>query len=174
VCSAWPWPLALSWPAGSPVGGHNLSTRLKQQEHLRPGCILIDVRPYTEQAFEIVRTHSALSETNPNYFLLSRLVRENQDHRSDKAEILQPCDPETWFSSPFPVGPSSLYCCRFGFGSPTFPPQPCSISGKRSNRPRALSLLTLLSISLLLRRRNDTHHSPIRATNLPLAQRHPL
>jgi len=29
VCSAWPWPSALSWPAGSPVGGHNLLTGLE-------------------------------------------------------------------------------------------------------------------------------------------------
>ena len=156
MCSAWPWPSTLSWHAGLPVGGHNLSTRLKQQEPLRPNCILLIVHPYTEQAFDIARTHRAQSETSSNYFLLSRLVHENQGQRGDKAEILQPCDPETWSSPPFPVGPSSLYCCRFRFGSPTSPPQPCSISGKRSNRPRAASLVTLLSISLLLRRKYDT------------------
>jgi hypothetical protein len=92
----------------------------------------------------------------------------------NRAGILQPCDPENRFSPTFPVGPSSLYCCRFGFGSPTSPPQLCSISGKRSNRPRALSLLPLLSISLLLRHECDTRHSPIGATDIPLARRHPL
>lgn len=95
---------AWSWPADSPAGIHNLSTRLKQQEHLIASCILVVVILCTEQAFDIVTTHRAQSETFSRDFLLSWLAHANESHWSDKAGEYQHCDPRTLFPPHFFVG----------------------------------------------------------------------
>lgn len=92
---------AWSWSADSPAGIHNLSTRLKQQEHLIASFILVVVILCTEQASDIVTTHRAQSETFSRDFLLSWLARANESHWSDKAGEYQHCDPRTLFPPHF-------------------------------------------------------------------------